>query len=149
MIYNISHMVYNRLSINGSTVVQSDGIGKEPHWLRLVGFFFAFWADIIQTNVLISREVSNMLPDSERKLLRILINYPSPLHKSRMPDFKRLEVMTGRGRPDIQRGLQYLEDQGFILWPDKSVTDGIQIIRTEELEKSPSRKGNIDYWTKY
>ncbi|MGG3504740.1 hypothetical protein ABES58_04565 [Paenibacillus lautus] len=90
-----------------------------------------------------------MLPDSERKLLRILINYPSPLHKSRMPDFKRLEVMTGRGRPDIQRGLQYLEDQGFILWPDKSVTDGIQIIRTEELEKSPSRKGNIDYWTKY
>lgn len=90
-----------------------------------------------------------MLPDPERKLLRILINYPSPLHKSRMPDFKRLETMTGRRRPDLLRGLQYLEDQGFIVWPDKSVTDGIQIIKTEELEKSPQRKGNIDYWTKY
>lgn len=88
-----------------------------------------------------------MLPDPERKLLRILINYPSPVHKSRMPDFKRLEMMTGRRRPDLLRGLQYLEDQSFIVWPDKSTTEGIQIIRTEELEKSPSKKRNIDYWT--
>ncbi|RAR39679.1 hypothetical protein [Paenibacillus sp. MDMC362] len=90
-----------------------------------------------------------MLPDSERKLLRILINYPSPVHKSRMPDFKRLEMMTGRKRPDLIRGLQYLEDQGFIVWPEKSTTEGIQIIQTEVLEKSASRKNNIDYWTKY
>ncbi|MGG3307437.1 hypothetical protein ABER23_08415 [Paenibacillus lautus] len=90
-----------------------------------------------------------MLPDRERKLLRILINYPSPVHKSRMPDFKRLEMMTGRKRPDLIRGLQYLEDQGFIVWPEKSTTEGIQIIQTEVLEKSTSRKSNIDYWTKY
>ncbi|MBX4145986.1 hypothetical protein [Paenibacillus lautus] len=89
-----------------------------------------------------------MLPDPERKLLRILINYPSPVHKSRMPDFRRLEMMTGRRRPDLLIGLHYLEDHGFIVWPDKSVTDGIQIIKTEELEKS-SPKRNIDYWTKY
>lgn len=89
-----------------------------------------------------------MLPDPERKLLRILINYPSPIHKSRMPDFKRLETMTGRGRPDLLSGLQYLEDNGFIAWPDKSTTEGIQIIRTEELVKSPP-PSNIDYWTKY
>lgn len=89
-----------------------------------------------------------MLPDSERKLLRILINYPSPIHKSRMPDFKRLEVMTGRRRPDLLSGLQYLEDNGFIVWPDKSTTDGIQIIKTEVLEKAPPPR-NIDYWTKY
>lgn len=88
-----------------------------------------------------------MLPDFERKLLRILINYPSPVHKSRMPDFRRLEMMTGRRRPDLLRGLQYLEEQGFIVWPDKSTTDGILIIRTEELEKSPPKKRNIDYWT--
>ncbi|MFE0554781.1 hypothetical protein ACFW1P_02440 [Paenibacillus sp. NPDC058910] len=89
-----------------------------------------------------------MLPDPERRLLRILINYPSPVHKSRMPDFRRLERMTGRRRPDLLTGLQYLEDRGFIVWPDKSVTDGIQIIKTEELEKSPPPR-NIDYWTKY
>ncbi|OIB04841.1 hypothetical protein AK95_14590 [Paenibacillus sp. LC231] len=91
-----------------------------------------------------------MLPDPERKLLRILINYPSPVHKNRMPDFKRLEMMTGRRRPDLLIGLHYLEDKGFILWPDKSTTEGILIIKTESLEKSPPpRKGNIDYWTKY
>lgn len=90
-----------------------------------------------------------MLPDPERKLLRILINYPSPIHKSRMPDFKRLETMTGRRRPDLLRGLQYLEDQGFIMWPDKSMTEGIQIIKTEELEKSSPKRNNIEYWTNY
>ncbi|MGG4346617.1 hypothetical protein ABEW68_33880 [Paenibacillus lautus] len=90
-----------------------------------------------------------MLPDPERKLLRILINYPSPIHKTRMPDYKRLEMMTGRNRPDLLRGLHYLEDQGFIVWPEKSTTDGIQIIKTEVLERSPPKQSNIDYWTKY
>ncbi|MGG3505080.1 hypothetical protein ABES58_06300 [Paenibacillus lautus] len=42
-----------------------------------------------------------------------------------------------------------MEDQGFIVWPEKSTTEGIQIIQTEVLEKSTSRKSNIDYWTKY
>lgn len=83
-----------------------------------------------------------MLPDPERKLLRILINYPSPVHASRMPDFKRLETMTGRRRPDIIRGLEYLEAEGYIIWPDKFTTDGIQIIRTEVLEKSPPKQDN-------
>lgn len=91
--------------------------------------------------------MDKMLPDFERKLLRILINYPSPVHKSRMPDLRRLEWMTGRQRQNIFNGLQYLELQGFIVWPDKSTTEGIQIIRTEELEKSPFKKRNIDYWT--
>ncbi|MPY20657.1 hypothetical protein [Paenibacillus glucanolyticus] len=90
-----------------------------------------------------------MLPDPERKLLRILINYPSPVHKSRMPDFRRLEMMTGRRRPDLLIGLHYLEDQGFIVWPDKSTTEGILIIKTEVLEKSPPKRNNIEYWTKY
>jgi len=90
-----------------------------------------------------------MLPDPERKLLRILINYPSPVHASRMPDFKRLEIMTGRRRPDVMRGLEYLEAEGYIIWPDKSTTEGIQVIRTEVLEKSPPRQNNADYWTKY
>lgn len=91
-----------------------------------------------------------MLPDRERKLLRILINYPSPVHSSRMPDFKRLETMTGRSRSDILRGLKYLEDEGYILWPNKNRTEDIQIIRVEELEKSPqSKRGNMEYWTKY
>ncbi|WP_207383538.1 hypothetical protein [Paenibacillus solani] len=58
-------------------------------------------------------------------------------------------MMTGWKRPDLLRGLHYLEHQGFILWPEKSTTEGIQIIQTEVLEKSTSRKSNIDYWTKY
>lgn len=72
-----------------------------------------------------------MLHDSERKLLRILINYPSPVHASRTPDFRRLEMMTGRRRPDIMRGLEYLVAEGYIIWPDKSTTERISIIKKD------------------
>lgn len=89
-----------------------------------------------------------MLPDPERKLLRILINYPSPVHGTRMPDIRRLERMTGRGRPDILRGLQYLEDHGYIVWPDKSTTRGIQVLKQEAIEKPTApTKNNTAYWT--
>jgi len=91
-----------------------------------------------------------MLPDRERKLLRILINYPSPVHKSRMPDYRRLEMMTGRSYQDLLKGLRYLEDHGYIIWPNKSTTENIQIIKAEVMEQSPpSKQRNMDYWTKY
>ncbi|WP_339271461.1 hypothetical protein NYE54_08250 [Paenibacillus sp. FSL K6-1330] len=88
-----------------------------------------------------------MLPDPERKLLRILINYPSPLHKSRMPYFKRLEMMTGRGRHDLIRGLQYLEDQGFIAWPDKTTTAGIIVLNYDNDPAPVKKRSSVDYWT--
>lgn len=90
-----------------------------------------------------------MLPDFERKLLRILINYPSPIHRVRVPDFKLLQKMTGRSKPDISNGLKYLEDNGYILWPDKSVTEGIEVIRYDNDPAAPKKRvgGNIDYWS--
>ncbi|KKO51947.1 hypothetical protein XI25_20895 [Paenibacillus sp. DMB20] len=90
-----------------------------------------------------------MLPDRERKLLRILINYPSPIHSARAPDFKLLETMTGRRKSEIQGSLEYLEQHGYIEWPDKGTTEGIEIIKNEVLEKSPPKRNNIKYWTEY
>ncbi|MGG3278984.1 hypothetical protein [Paenibacillus solani] len=90
-----------------------------------------------------------MLPDRERKLLRILINYPSPVHKSRMPNFNRLEIMTGLRMSDLLKGLRYLEEHGYIVWPDKSATEGIEIIKNEVLEKSPPKPNNLEYWMSY
>lgn len=89
-----------------------------------------------------------MLPDLERKLLRILINYPSPVHANRMPDFKRLEIMTGRKRSDILSGLQYLEDHGYITWPGKTTTTGIIVLKHDN-DPAPKTKtrSSMDYWT--
>ncbi|AYB47115.1 hypothetical protein D5F53_29145 [Paenibacillus lautus] len=89
-----------------------------------------------------------MLPDSERKLHRILLNYPS--HKQgRMPEFRLLEAKTGRGRKDILLGLQYLEDHHYISWPDKTTTKGIIVLK-DDTDPSPTKKNNnLDYWTMY
>gem|GEM_PF-5925469 len=46
------------------------------------------------------------------------------------------------------RGLQYLEDEGYILWPEKSTTEGIQVIKCEVLENTlPPLQNNALYWT--
>ncbi|PAK51405.1 hypothetical protein CHH75_14505 [Paenibacillus sp. 7541] len=90
-----------------------------------------------------------MLPDRERKLLRILINYPSPLHQTRMPNWDRLETMTGRSQQEIRASLNYLEEHGYIIWPDKSTTKEIQIIKIDVLKKSRPKQKNTEYWTRY
>ena len=82
-----------------------------------------------------------MLPDLERKLLRMLINYP--MHRNRMPTFKQLEIMSGRYQSEIIKGLKSLEEQGFITWPDKSSTASIKVLKEHEIEQ----ESYIDYWT--
>lgn len=89
-----------------------------------------------------------MLPDHERKLHRILINYPAPQNRNRMPDFKLLEIKTGRRRKDILAGLQYLEDHGYIAWPDKTTTTGIIVLKHDNDPMPKTRtRSSMDYWT--
>ena len=88
-----------------------------------------------------------MLPDLERKLHRILVNYPSPIHSARVPNFKQLENKTGRRRADILKGLKYLEDNGYIVWPDKYTTKGIEVLKHETLDKVPTAPLRIQLHT--
>ncbi|GAB6931564.1 hypothetical protein JCM10914A_55610 [Paenibacillus sp. JCM 10914] len=88
-----------------------------------------------------------MLPDKERKLHRILLNYPSH-RKGRMPIFKLLEAKTGRTRSDIMRSLQYLEDHDYITWPDKTTTQGIIVLR-DDADPRPVQPGLHNHWTDY
>lgn len=67
-----------------------------------------------------------MLPDIERKLLRILFNFFR--QKRRMPTMNELEVKTGRRVEDIRTGLLALEQDNYITWEDKSDTRHIVII---------------------
>lgn len=92
-----------------------------------------------------------MLPDLERKLHRILVNFPGPHNRHQMPDFKLLEIKTGRKRQEILKGLNSLEDSGLIVWPDKSTTQGIGVIH-HDLDFAPKPKthrNNTAYWTQY
>lgn len=87
-----------------------------------------------------------MLPDAERKLHRILLNYPS--HKQgRMPIFRLLEAKTGRSKKDILLSLQYLEDRGYIQWPDKTTTAGIIVLKDDN-DPPPAKKARstFDFW---
>jgi len=89
-----------------------------------------------------------MLPDQERKLHRILVNFPAPQNRHRMPGFKLLEIKTGRRKQEIIQGLKYLEAEGYIIWPDKSTTEGIVVLKFDS-DPSPKKSlnRNINYWT--
>ncbi|WP_211745392.1 hypothetical protein [Paenibacillus sp. Marseille-Q4541] len=99
-----------------------------------------------------------MLPDFERKLLRILYNYSG--QRGRMPLMTELEVKTGKSRLMIREALVELERNQFIIWEDKSSTHGILIIEgwepQEEVHQAkpkrtqPMTRGSeLDYWTQY
>ncbi|SMF89027.1 hypothetical protein SAMN05661091_4492 [Paenibacillus uliginis N3/975] len=90
-----------------------------------------------------------MLPDLERKLLRILVNYPA--HRRIMPTMKLIEQMTGRSVQDITQGLKTLEGKGYLLWQDENTTQSIVVMKdSEDVPQLPRDKGsNIDYWTFY
>ncbi|MBO2945774.1 hypothetical protein JJQ72_17485 [Paenibacillus sp. F411] len=91
-----------------------------------------------------------MLPDLERKLLRILINYS--MHRRTMPSVKQMELLTGRSKVDITQGLNDLESKAYIAWPDRKTTSGIQILHDEEdeqLQVPTQDSSNLDYWTYY
>ncbi|MEK5477261.1 hypothetical protein NYE70_09920 [Paenibacillus sp. FSL R5-0407] len=67
-----------------------------------------------------------MLPDLERKLLRILFNFST--QRGRVPMMGELERMTGRRKEDILDGLRALERERYIHWPDSPVLAGIQVL---------------------
>lgn len=74
-----------------------------------------------------------MLPDLERKLLRILYNFSSK--RRRMPEMGELERMTGRASNDVIRGLNVLEKEQYISWPDKSHLQSIVVLEGWERGK--------------
>lgn len=94
-----------------------------------------------------------MLPDFERKLLRILYNFCG--QRRRMPQMTELEVKTGRTEGGIRKALRELERQGMITWQDQSSTEHIVILKGWEPEEQksvrsmPSLSDGMDYWTKY
>ncbi|AZK46709.1 hypothetical protein [Paenibacillus lentus] len=94
-----------------------------------------------------------MFPDLERKLLRIIHNYWSQRH--RMPTMTELERTTGRYEPDIVAGLQQLEIEEYLHWPDKSTLFSLKLLHAPQFEEravSKARRGmrsDIEYWTNY
>lgn len=93
-----------------------------------------------------------MLPDYERKILRILYNYIN--QRGRMPSIRELEIKTGQSESRIKEALILLETENFILWEDKASLKNIIILKEWEDESSNVRTytsphGIIDYWTEY
>ncbi|WP_211750083.1 hypothetical protein [Paenibacillus sp. Marseille-Q4541] len=93
-----------------------------------------------------------MLPDYERKILRILYNYTSQRHRT--PKINELEIKTGQTKERINEALLYLENENYIAWENKSNLEGIVILKGWEDESDIPRQfsspnGSIDYWTEY
>ncbi|WP_260631840.1 hypothetical protein [Paenibacillus polymyxa] len=98
---------------------------------------------------MITKEWIALLPDIERKLLRILFNFFR--QKRRMPTMPELEVKTGRNVADIKAGLLALEQDNYITWEDKSDTRHIVIIEGwERGQIRPMSPGDATrYFTEY
>ncbi|MNK03148.1 hypothetical protein D3C87_209830 [compost metagenome] len=93
-----------------------------------------------------------MLPDFERKLLRILYNFS--LKYRRIPDVRDIQRLTGRHRTeDIKRGLLRLEEEKYIVWENRDEVGTIRILEGWDREHSEvsreSKDGSTEYWTKY
>jgi hypothetical protein len=67
-----------------------------------------------------------MLPDIERKVLRILYNYS--LTHYRMPTIRELETMTGRRKEGLFKTLEELEKKVYIKWEIKPYTQSIVVL---------------------
>lgn len=93
-----------------------------------------------------------MLPDFERKLLRILYNFS--LKYRRMPDWRELKRLTGRQSIDeIKSGLLRLEGERYMVWQNKFELDSIVILEGWDREKPVRVMENTshrtEYWTGY
>ncbi|MEF2964901.1 hypothetical protein V3851_03585 [Paenibacillus sp. M1] len=73
-----------------------------------------------------------MLPDLERKLLRILVNFS--LQQRRMPMMGELTRKTGRKDKDLLDGLRRLERERYIEWPDPPNPQNIRILEISDRE---------------
>lgn len=92
-----------------------------------------------------------MLPDLERKLLRILYNY-SMQHRT-VPSMELLMVKTGRAKEAIDAALVSLESKNYIEWPDKAQLQSVIIRKAWEQplgsERSVRSTDSVKYWTEY
>ncbi|MCL6458880.1 MAG: hypothetical protein K6T85_12810 [Gorillibacterium sp.] len=55
-----------------------------------------------------------MLPDIERKVLRILHNFTAKYRRG--PSFDELRTMTGRSRQDLEAAIRSLQIQSYVSW---------------------------------
>ncbi|ANS76794.1 hypothetical protein AWM70_21230 [Paenibacillus yonginensis] len=112
-----------------------------------------------------------MLPDLQRKLLRILFNFST--QQRRMPNWPELERKTGRRKQELAAALGQLQEKGFIAWTWSAETvrslkriagqepdpqDIVLLQSREPEERKPEArqsfsKGNAEsrtrYWTQY
>ncbi|MNJ61788.1 hypothetical protein D3C77_575940 [compost metagenome] len=94
-----------------------------------------------------------MLPDLERKLLRIIYNFWT--QRRRMPTMKELERTTGRTERDIMAAIRLLEQEEYIQWLDKCTLNSIKLLNVSQPEERTTvrpRRGlrsDIEYWTNY
>lgn len=100
-----------------------------------------------------------MLPDFERKNLRILYNYSG--QRGRLPTIDELVIKTGQSKQRIREALIYLENDQYISWSNKADINSILIL--EGWERQPMKPStvtsvqhrrqnisqNINYWTQY
>lgn len=92
-----------------------------------------------------------MLPDFERKLLRILCNFSR--QQRRMPVWSELERKTGRDQKRLLPALSRLEAEGYIRWEYSPNPQFIKILEAREREEGPAQRatdkaktGGIPYW---
>ncbi|NBI31263.1 helix-turn-helix domain-containing protein [Chengkuizengella marina] len=78
-----------------------------------------------------------MLTDLERKVLRILYNFPHSI-KKRMPTIRELEIKTGKDEKTVRSVLNGLVRGGYIECKDGN-TQNIKIIMTRDYD-SPFKK---------
>nr|WP_244188386.1 hypothetical protein [Paenibacillus kribbensis] len=102
-----------------------------------------------------------MLPDLERKLLRILYNYFAQ-HRH-MPTMTELTVKTGKRDTEITAALRHMEQERYITWENSTGTQHVILLegweRPSVHSRTPMETGrsntpttppdNTEYWTNY
>ncbi|MFK4303116.1 hypothetical protein ABH892_003236 [Paenibacillus sp. RC254] len=102
-----------------------------------------------------------MLPDLERKLLRILYNYFAQ-HRH-MPTMTELTVKTGKRDSEITAALRHMEQERYITWENNSSTQHVVLLEGWERPSTDrgtrpetgrsttptTPQGGTEYWTNY
>ncbi|URJ60834.1 hypothetical protein [Paenibacillus polymyxa] len=102
-----------------------------------------------------------MLPDLERKLLRILYNYFAQ-HRH-MPTMAELTVKTGKRDAEITDALRHMEQERYITWENNSSTQHVVLLEgwerpsTQRRTQAETRRSTTqtmpsdgtEYWTNY
>ncbi|MEY9096304.1 hypothetical protein [Paenibacillus sp. RC84] len=77
-----------------------------------------------------------MLPDIERRVLRILYNFAN--NHGRMPDLTELETMSGSNQEKLKQALSGLREKGYIMGDKLSEVKIIEAWPREKKEETKS-----------